>query len=81
MTGLVSACGLRGLPTRLDFMRELYAIIQSLSPRLFAEEADRFALLRAAQDYLDELIGQEEGEAEGAEEPRRQDRSGQEAHH
>lgn len=81
LTGLVSACGLRGLPTRLDFMRELYAIIQSLSPRLFAEEADRFALLRAAQDYLDELIGQEEGEAEGAEEPRRQDRSGQEAHH
>ena len=65
MASLVGDCGLVKLLSKMDFMREMNRIFRQLSPRLFAKESDRLSLVDASQEYLDELVAEEE-EEEGA---------------
>lgn len=60
----IAACGLMQWLAKMDFCRETVAIFRQLSSRLFASENDRLRLVEAAQEELDELIAQEEDEAE-----------------
>ena len=66
--GIMSSCGIRALLAQMDFAREMLAVFRELSPRLFAEAADRFKLTAAAQELLEEttdrLAEEEEKEAE-----------------
>ena len=63
IAALVSSCGLGQLLAKLYFCTELVGAFRQLSPRLFAEEADRFKLEDAAQEHLDGLVAlQEEAE-------------------
>ena len=65
VAAFIGDCGLRKLLSRMDFARELTGLFRKLSPRLFAREGDRQRLVEAAQEHLDELITQENDEAEG----------------
>jgi len=65
IANLIGDCGIKALLARMDFARELTALFRKLSPRLFAREGDRQRLVDAAQDHLDDLISQENDEAEG----------------
>ena len=65
VAAFIGDCGLRKLLSRMDFARELTGLFRKLSPRLFAREGDRQRLVEAAQEHLDELISQENDEAEG----------------
>ena len=66
--GIMTSCGIRQLLAQMDFAREMLAVFRELSPRLFAEAADRFKLTAAAQELLEEttdrLAEEEEKEAE-----------------
>ena len=66
--GIMTSCGIRALLAQMDFAREMLAVFRELSPRLFAEAADRFKLTAAAQELLEEttdrLAEEEEKEAE-----------------
>jgi hypothetical protein len=46
----------------MDFMREMNRLFRRLSPRLFAKEGDRLALVDASQEYLDGLVAEEDEE-------------------
>ena len=72
--GIMTSCGIRALLAQMDFAREMLAVFRELSPRLFAEAADRFKLTAAAEELLEETTDRlaEEEEAE----KRRQERKG-----
>ena len=59
IAAFVGECGVRKLLARMDFARELTRLFRKLSSRLFPREDDRQRLLDAAQEYLDELITEE----------------------
>ena len=65
IANLIGDCGIKALLARMDFARELTGLFRKLSPRLFEREGDRQRLLDAAQEHLDDLISQENDEAEG----------------
>ncbi len=60
----ISSCGLTQLLAQLYFCTELVGTFRQLSPRLFADEADRFKLEDAAQEHLDGLVDRQEAEDE-----------------
>lgn len=60
MAAIGTACGWKRLSVQIDFSREWLAIIRSLSPRLFADEAHRGQLIDAAEAWLETLIITEE---------------------
>ena len=63
IASLISSCGLEKRLAQLYFCTELIGAFRQLSPRLFAEESDRFKLEDAAQEHLDGLVSlQEEAE-------------------
>lgn len=63
IAALISSCGLEKLLAQLYFCTELIGAFRMLSPRLFAEDSDRFKLEDAAQEHLDGLVAlQEEAE-------------------
>lgn len=63
IASLITSCGLRQLLAQLYFCTELIGAFRQLSPRLFEDEANRFALEDAAQEHLDGLVSlQEEAE-------------------
>ena len=66
IAAFISDCGIRKLLARMDFARELTGLFRKLSPRLFEREGDRQKLVDAAQEHLDELITEENGEEGGA---------------
>lgn len=57
---LQGSCGFAKRETKIYFNTQLMDVMRSLSPRLFAEDGDRFKLLDAAQEHLDSLIKEEE---------------------
>ncbi len=59
---LIRACALMKLLAQIYFCTELIGAFRQLSPRLFADEADRFKLEDAAQEHLDELVYRQEKE-------------------
>ncbi len=59
---LIDSCGLAQLLAQLYFCTELIGAFRQLSPRLFADEADRFKLEDAAQEHLDGLVYRQEEE-------------------
>ena len=59
---LIDACGLVRLLAQLYFCTELVGVFRQLSPRLFADEADRFRLEDAAQEHLDGLVARQDEE-------------------
>ena len=59
---LIDACGLAKLLAQLYFCTELVGAFRQLSPRLFADEADRFRLEDAAQEHLDGLVARQDAE-------------------
>lgn len=59
---LIDACGLAQLLAQLYFCTELVGAFRQLSPRLFADEADRFRLEDAAQEHLDGLVARQDAE-------------------
>lgn len=65
IANFIGDCGIKALLARMDFARELTSLFRKLSPRLFEREGDRQRLVDAAQDHLDDLISQENEEAEG----------------
>ncbi len=63
IAAFVSSCGVSQLLAQLYFCTELLNVFRSLSPRLFAEDSDRFKLIDAGQEHLDGLVSlQEEAE-------------------
>ncbi len=64
----VSQCGVAALLAKIDFMRESSKIFRSLSERLFRNPESREKLLQGTQDYLDELIAEDEAENQTFEE-------------
>lgn len=58
----IDACGLAQLLAQLYFCTELVGAFRQLSPRLFADEADRFRLEDAAQEHLDGLVARQDAE-------------------
>jgi len=56
----VAAVGLKKLYPKMDFMREFSAIIRSMSMRCFPDTESRLRLIDGAQDYLDELVREDE---------------------
>lgn len=59
------ACGIRPLPARMDFARELLGLFRRLSPRLFELEDDRLRLIEAAEEHLDGIIAEENADGGG----------------
>ena len=64
MAQFAGECGVAKLLAKLDFMRESSAIFRSLSGRLFRDDESRLRMLDAAQEYLDELVREDEKERE-----------------
>ena len=64
----VAAVGLKKLYPKMDFMRELSAIIRSMSMRCFPDNDSRLRLIDGAQEYLDELVREDEASQEDGEE-------------
>ena len=58
----IAACGFQKLLAQLYFCTDLIGMFRQLSPRLFADEADRFQLEDAAQEHLDDLVFRQEKE-------------------
>lgn len=68
IASLVSTCGLSQLLAQIYLCTGLIDVFRQLSPRLFAQEADRFRLEDAAQEHLDGLVSlQEEADRKGKE--------------
>lgn len=63
----VAAVGLKKLYPKMDFMREFSAIIRSMSMRCFPDTESRLRLIDGAQDYLDELVREDEASQEDGE--------------
>ena len=68
MEAFVAAVGLKKLYPKMDFMRELSAIIRSMSMRCFPDNESRLRLIDGAQEYLDELVREDEASQEDGEE-------------
>ena len=68
MEAFVAAVGLKKLYPKMDFMRELSAIIRSMSMRCFPDNESRLRLIDGAQEYLDELVREDEASQEYGEE-------------
>jgi len=69
IAGLLQTCGFAQLLAKLYFTTRLTDLFRGLSPRLFDEEGnDRFKLIDAAQEHLDELVAKEEEEEKKARE-------------
>lgn len=63
IASFVTSCGISQLLAQLYFCTTLSGIFRGLSPRLFAEDGDRFKLIDATQEHLDGLVSlQEEAE-------------------
>ena len=63
IAAFVTSCGISQLLAQLYFCTTLSGIFRGLSPRLFAEDGDRFKLIDATQEHLDGLVSlQEEAE-------------------
>jgi len=73
IASLVSTCGITQLLAQIYFCTGLIDVFRQLSPRLFAQEADRFRLEDAAQEHLDGLVSLQE---EAEEEERKKNRQG-----
>ena len=56
----VGAVGLKKLYPKMDFMREFSAIVRSMSMRCFPDTESRLRMIDSAQDYLDELVREDE---------------------
>jgi type III secretion system YopN/LcrE/InvE/MxiC family regulator len=67
----VAAVGLKKLYPKMDFMREFSAIVRSMSLRCFPDVDSRLRMVDSAQEYLDELIREEEDTLETADESAR----------
>ena len=59
---LLQSCGFMQLVAKIYFNTQLLELVRALSPRLFAEDGDRFKLIDAAQENLDGLVKTEEDE-------------------
>lgn len=68
---LIAACGLARLLAQLYFCTELVGVFRLLSPRLFADEADRLRLEDAAQETLDGLVERQDEEDRRARDERK----------
>ena len=63
---LLLSCGFAQLVAKIYFNTQLLELVRALSPRLFAEDGDRFKLIDAAQENLDGLVkAEEEGSQDG----------------
>lgn len=63
---LLLSCGFAQLVAKIYFNTQLLEFVRALSPRLFAEDGDRFKLIDAAQENLDGLVkAEEEGTQDG----------------
>ena len=71
IAALLSSCGMAQLLAKLYFCTELVNIFRQLSPRLFAEDGDRFKLIDAGQEELDGLVSEQEDEDERVKNERR----------
>ena len=60
ISSLLASCGFAQLLAKIYFNTQLLGLLRGLSPRLFAEDGDRFKLLDATQENLDGLIKEEE---------------------
>ena len=56
----VHSVRLMALAARLDFTRELSALIRSMSLRCFPDIDSRFRMIDSTQEYLDELVAEDE---------------------
>ena len=59
---LLLSCGFAQLVAKIYFNTQLLELVRTFSPRLFAEDGDRFKLIDAAQENLDGLVKTEEDE-------------------
>lgn len=66
MEGFVQNTGLRKLFSKMDFMRELTALVRAMHLRCFSDNDSRLRLIDAAQEYLDQLVAQLEEEEQQA---------------
>ncbi|MBR6058850.1 MAG: type III secretion system gatekeeper subunit SctW [Victivallales bacterium] len=64
----VASVGLKKLYPKMDFMREFSAIVRSMSMRCFPDVESRLRLIDGAQEYLDELVREDEANQENEEE-------------
>ena len=55
VSSLMTSCNIRRLLAQMDFAREMLAVFRGLSPRLFANQSDRFKLTAAAEELLEEV--------------------------
>ena len=63
---LLLSCGFAQLVAKIYFNTQLLELVRALSPRLFAEDGDRFKLIDAAQENLDGLVkAEDEGSQDG----------------
>ena len=63
---LLLSCGFAQLVAKIYFNTQLLELVRALSPRLFAEDGDRFKLIDAAQENLDGLVkAEDEGTQDG----------------
>ena len=60
ISSLLASCGFAQLVAKIYFNTQLMGLLRALSPRLFAEDGDRFKLIDAAQENLDGLVKEEE---------------------
>ena len=72
---LLQSCGFAQLVAKIYFNTQLMELLRMLSPRLFAEDGDRFKLLDAAQENLDGLVKEEESEERRAKSEERKERA------
>ena len=64
IAAFISSCGVSQLLAQLYFCTELLNVFRNLSPRLFAEDGDRFKLIDAGQEHLDGLVMRQADEDE-----------------
>ena len=62
VAALLQTCGFAQLLAKVYFSTRLTELFRGLSPRLFADGNDRFKLVDAAQEHLDELVSLQEEE-------------------
>lgn len=64
---LLQSCGFMQLVAKIYFNTQLLELVRALSPRLFADDGDRFKLIDAAQENLDGLVKEEDRGSGGKE--------------
>lgn len=62
VSALLQTCGFAQLLAKVYFTTRLTELFRGLSPRLFADGNDRFKLVDAAQEHLDDLVALQEQE-------------------